>query len=152
MSTDNSTYVGPYLQVHGTITNSVPKIRRICKRHPKLENSSNKFCFECASKIIEEDYVEELSVTPKQFIRRSELFEDVFSMPDGLNVMLPNKRCPKHLDVDDDSVVDLTNAAPLIAEHLEWFKKYYSKHIIALSEAFGADNVELKWGVASYWS
>ena len=88
----------------------------------------------------------------KQFIRRSELFEDVFSMPDGLNVMLPNKRCPKHLDVDDDSVVDLTNAAPLIAEHLEWFKKYYSKHIIALSEAFGADNVELKWGVASYWS
>ena len=157
MGSEMSVSIGPYLEVTGTKRVDTPKVRRECPKHPRINQSESKFCKECGELIQNVDYIDTVTLNPKQLLWHAEGIEDELFSPDYIgkdSIFLPNHTVPGKLKIRDENggIVELTNATEEINTQIDWFKTRYAKVIKFLTETFGYTNVQIKWGVVVYWS
>ena len=69
------------------------------------------------------------------------------------NILIPNSSPPNRiLSSKSYGVTDLSNIDSIMQEQVEWMHKTFEPHIRILKKTFGSDNVNVRFGVISYWS
>lgn len=152
MGYSKSTTIGPYLKVKGKIELKTTKVKRICPNHIHKE-TNDKFCPQCGTLVESKEYVDTKMISPQQFMYMN-FEEDKLWVPESSNVILPNQYPPKKFKIDSDNGgdIDISESTQIIGEQLDWFKENYSSEIKTFEENFGKDNVNVCWGVVTYWS
>ena len=148
----------PYLKVVGTVNKTKITVKRQCSDHPKIKQDNAKFCSQCGKEISNID----VPITEKwdamRILGEHEEFEDSFYSPEYSDVILPNKSMPQNIDIFDDSNqdqsfdVNLLGGLQMIDKQVEWFKTTHAKQIEVLEKAFSKENVNVCWGLVSFWS
>ena len=71
------------------------------------------------------------------------------------DILLPQTSVPNNIDFDIENcnvVINLLGINKIMVEQVELFKTKFANVIQVLGEAFGPENIHVKWGVVSYWS
>lgn len=148
-----NTRLTPYLEVVGEKEVLVPKVRRVCPNHPSTESSTDKFCGKCGAEIVNEEYQVPKKITPQDVLHEFE--NDRMWIPEylDLGLILPNDEMPRSVFMDDSGGgFHIEDPAELKRVHLEWFQEKYADIIKRMEEVFEKENVQVRWGVVSYWS
>lgn len=167
MSFYRTTYTGPHI-VCKTHKVSVEKTIRTCSNSTcsqyELEIYGNvKFCDQCGSPVQNrlvnyfEDNIDSFEVRMNLDEALSEVPGDDFSSwmkKNDVHIWISNRHIPnvREFSFDDDGVRYVPITAELIADELEKFSVFFEKEIFILKEEYGAENVELKWGLIHYTS
>ena len=156
MSVNRYTKITPYLVVTGTFSKINIEIKRFCADHPRIKQEKNKFCSECGKEIVSKEHKVIEDRTPMSLLYDLPDFEDQLYSPfdRDRNILLPNQYAPSQFKCDNDGEVEvnLLGRETTIEKQVNWFKTEYSKEIAYLRDKFGEKNVEVRWGVISYWS
>ena len=156
MGADQQTTIGPYLEITGKLTTTEIKIKRECPKHRQLKQSELKFCGYCGTGIESVDVPFEKEVYPKNILNATDFEDNLFS-PNGMtSILLPNDSPDDDIDWDAEEGGAL-NLFSIEMDELKktqiiWFKKTYEDEITLLREKYGHNNVQIRWGVVSYWS
>lgn len=148
MGVDKYTFIGPYIKILGKLDISVIKVKRVCPKHPEM-NQDGKFCKECGTLIENVEYTVNEKINFYDLLKSDNLYT-----PPYLNdVLLGNYNVPEgQIMVDDDTTeIDLTDISELIKTQKEWFIKEYYIEIDILNKTFGEDNIKICWGLVTYW-
>lgn len=157
MGMDIRMVLTPFIEVKGGKKKvDIPKVKRLCLNHPKSKQHNNKFCTECGSEIVSQDYYETEELDAMDILRKwDEYDEDSLSCAEYLdNVIFPNQYPPDNIDIEENisSAINILDKQDLAIKQVEWFKNKYSKEIDFLVKVFGNDNVVVGWGFIHYWS
>jgi hypothetical protein len=151
MSVNLQTHLGPYLQVSTKLTKPVTTVKRQCPSHPNRKQDNNKYCPICGAEVLNVDDIKQVNVMPMDIIGWDRL-SPAHEMKD---ILLPQTSVPNNIDFDIENcnvVINLLGINKIMVEQVEWFKTKFANEIQALGEAFGPENIHVKWGVVSYWS
>lgn len=154
MGSSMTVVIGPYAEAKNAKDITTIKIKRECPNHKSNRSSNDKFCPQCGETIISVEIPETTKYKVSKFLWRNQQFEDRLYSPDYDldNVLLPNNYPPNKLKLKYEGFdsVDLSNIDNIKNEQIEWFNKEYSDIFSFLKES-GFD-LEIKWGVVTYWS
>ena len=147
-----SVYVGPYLKVVSDLTSTVTKTKKACVNGHKV--NSSKFCPDCGKETVNIEF----EVKEKRYILWTELeSEDDLWSPEGFSkILLPtsNRKGSIRVRVENSEETNLTDVdiTGKKVDEIKWFHKEYDKYIRVLKSFYGEDNIEICWGIISYWS
>jgi len=149
--------LSPFIEIKGGNKKiEIPKVKRLCLKHPKSKQENNKFCSECGSEIVSQDYfiTEEYSAMDVLNNWDHYVVDRLCSIEYKSNILLPNKYPPNDINVDEESCDfhNLLDKQEIITKQVEWFKKVYEDEIVYLKSQFGEENVVVGWGLIHYWS
>lgn len=163
MGMDLSVGIMPYLFIKNNVYDvekvNLACLNTACGGYKKITN--NKFCPHCGQEVGTFNTTEKAHKRIYDVFLENELQEDVMYEVDitGLkkeeSIVIGNYRSPFNnwIDTYESKAQELDVENPLqIKEQLKWFKEYYAKPIEALKKAYGEENVEIKFGIISYWS
>ena len=148
MGSSLNTMIGPYIKVSGEKTKVVVKVKRVCPNSHKIKGYE-KYCSQCGSEIKSVEYNETEEVIPSDVVSEHEL---LYSMAYSDDILLSFSSPPNKISVDDDCVIDFCNIQKIKEEQIKWFVEKHKEDILLLNEAFGSDNVDVKFGLIQYWS
>lgn len=159
MGMNLSTKVGPYIKIIGNHIVTVTKTKKQCPLgHNKKQDG--KFCNECGAEMINVPYEETKKRYPHQVLNDIDDIDDIDDMlysPEGMDsILLPNDDPEDLIEANSDehdecdlSDIDLNE---LKKSQIDWMGKTYTVAINVLMDAYGDDNVVIKWGIINYWS
>ncbi len=156
MGMDQQITIGPYLEIIGKLTTTEIKVKRECPKHRQLKQAENKFCGFCGLEIETVEVPVEKEVYPINILNTADLEDSLFSPNEMNSILLPNDSS----DDDIDWEVEMGGALNLFSVEMDelkkaqviWFKKTYEEEIALLREKFGYNNIQIRWGIVSYWS
>jgi hypothetical protein len=160
MGTSYSVYIGPYIEVMCDITKSVEKVKRVCPNHINLNQGNNKYCSECGSLIIDEDYVDMVEISVGDFLYgHHPQFEDdlhIINIMGESRIIIPNDEVPYSYDIPDSyyggGSLELKDVDYVSTNQKLWILKEFKVYIETLIGELGENNVQVKWGYVGYWS
>lgn len=156
MGMDLSTTIGPYIKISGKRETTVIKIKRLCPKHPNKEQDG-KFCTHCGTEIENVEVPKVEKVYPMGLLHKNDEWDDDLWSPEGMDhIIIPNERPPQKIRIDDqdNDVADLTDIdlERVKSTQIEWFKNKFQPAVDVLADALGVENVQVKWGIVTYWS
>ncbi len=168
MGVDYSTFLGPYVEckVSQTTTKKrTPLMRRTCPnpecgQYLRVFAEKNKFCPACGNKVAEVTVDKPAdSVNPhelQQQIDERLVFPPNGALSDymkknGTHLWLPNQKFSDrkcHYDHKEETVEEI--ALERIMNDFEDFHGVFQNDLNVLAEAYGQDNILIKWGLINY--
>lgn len=168
MGISATTHVGPFIRCK-TVTVASTYKKRLCS-NPDCKKSSpdnyevseqKKYCSTCGSMVASREFP-----TEKKNVTRNEICEligdDTFWTggdslyfqcdKENITLYMPNRYIPntrKFTFYPRDEVLYLPLTAENIQKETEEFTAFYQKEIDILREKYGAENVEVLWGVVN---
>lgn len=144
--------VGPYLDIKKNKKIVEVKIKRVCPLHKNMDQKNNKFCSQCGNEVQNIDVPVDKSLTAMQLLWKKEEFEDTLQTAGESDIILPNERVPgtPKFNPEYGDVLDLTNAGEIKDSQIAWFKEKYKDQIEYLSSELETE-IDVKWGVVTYW-
>ena len=90
-------------------------------------------------------------------LHKNDEWDDDLWSPEGMDhIIIPNERPPQKIRIDDqdNDVADLTDIdlERVKSTQIEWFKNKFQPAVDVLADALGVENVQVKWGIVTYWS
>jgi hypothetical protein len=87
----------------------------------------------------------------------NEDFEDsLMGLPDLDNILIPNDSPDDEIEyeIDEGCSVNLFSleSNELMKSQVDWMKKTYEEEIAFLRKTFGHNNIQIRWGLLSWWS
>lgn len=159
MSSSYSVTIGPYVQIMGNHTVTKVKTKKECSTEGHNKKQQGNFCCDCGKELIDVEYDEVTKVRPRHILYNLDGHEDDLWSPEGFDsILMPNQYPPNNIKLksgyDGGGVEDLTivNLNELKQEQITWFHEKYSVCLSTLYEAYGLENVLVKWGTIGYWS
>jgi hypothetical protein len=171
MGIDYSVYVGPYVKCTNPLVEVESSIRTctnpVCKTYKnQIWDLTAKYCRECgspigetaikksntkvnASELYEHGVKEQLHMAGRESgweeLKRKDAEIDIWIA----NVKRPEADCGINFDPKSDrKYIDLTHHSKI--DSIEQFTDAFYKEITQLREAYGSDNVEVKWGIFNW--
>jgi hypothetical protein len=147
-------HFGPYLRVKKTaitqfITNRTCPNHN-CGRHGILVSKDVSFCPSCGTAI--QEYQREIK---SESDVRDLLDDDEFvyvGVYDGFDCLIPNRYSPYDLGIDSYEPFALQIKNSLKGKQVKWFCETYNELIGKIKKQHGEENVELLWGLITYYS
>ncbi len=164
MSNAKYTYVGPYLRCKKKlVVQSVTErgcVRKGCGNyHTPRPTTLTSFCSACGRSLshfertFETEAIEpdELTNEALHALNSNHAVEGGRER-DQYDYLAPNvnRQQPREFEQEDAGVYPLDLFAPGIER--EWFARAFAPEIALAREAYGAESVEIHWGVIVYWS
>lgn len=162
MGVDYNSYLGPYIEAKNS-EKEVARQRRSCTnvkcamRSDNIYDKAVKFCSRCASPIGDVTYMAfESTVNTGEIYESTKLapigtnYEPLIKNTDLLIGNLKESGREFGMNARDERIVAVD--AVLIAEELANFIKQYENDIAWVQNAYGKDNVTIKWGLIQYAS
>ena len=160
---DLSVGIMPYIFIKNNLRDvdkvNLGCLNTACGAYKKLTN--NKFCAHCGHEVGTFNTAEKVRNASYNIFLENDLQEDIMyeievpKLKNGEAIIIGNHKSPfeNWIDTYDSGVKELDKENPLkVKEQLDWFNEYYAKPIEALKKAYGEENVEIKFGIISYWS
>jgi len=144
----------PYLKINKIKSIDVPKIKRVCPTHSNFIAKGEKFCPHCGAEIVNQEYTVKEELHPYKVFQAAGLQEDnLFTVEYLEGVLKPNHLPPYYINIEEQENMahNLLKKSDLIQSQILWFKEKYKDYIIALYDAYDAENVEVCWGLLHYW-
>lgn len=150
-----SVHIGPYIEVKKTITRDSSETIRICPNHPNNVEIYSSYCPTCGTKI--ETVIKPITKTVSAWdtiFEDDDFVDNLHAMPYNGNILLPNKYAPQNIkfDNDGDNCIDLTDIKSIQQIQMDWMNSQFKKEISYLEKIFGKENINIKWGIISYYS
>jgi len=170
MGIDYTTYIGPQVRCKTTKIPSTKTIRTCSDTACTLYSSEvydkqKKFCGQCGSSVEDRELPIEVENVNVHDVRMNLLDEALYDVPgdsfhfwmrdNNVHIWLANHHVPDAREFSFDSKEDIQYVpmtAELIAKEIEQFSSFYEKEIAILQEEYGAENVEVQWGLVHYIS
>jgi len=160
MGVSYNVYIGPYIEVSGNKEEIIVEVDRLCVKHPGIKQEKNKFCSECGSEIVSVDREIRKTYTPSEYFHGNaddNFFDKIWSPERMDNIFISNRRFPVSVlidsyDGDFSSVYDLSDSNHLMSTQKSWFFQEHQEELNLLTKMFGEENVNVKWGLVTYYS
>jgi hypothetical protein len=174
MGIDYTTYIGPHVRCKTTKVPSTKTIRTCsdaaCANYgtdvPRwVSDHFNNFCGKCGSPIQNRDLPTEVDNVNPYEVRMDLLNESLCDVPgdsfhfwmrdNNVHIWIANVRVPDAREFSFDSEANIQYVpmnAELIAKETDQFSSFYEKELAILREEYGAENVEVQWGLIHYIS
>jgi len=170
MGIDYTTYIGPQVRCK---TKKVPSTKTIrtcsdatCKLYAsEVYEKQKKFCGQCGSPVEDRALPIEVDNVIAHDVRMNLLDEALYDVPgdsfhfwmrdNNTHIWLANRHVPgaRKFSFDPESDIQyVPMTAELIAKEIDQFSSFYEKEITILREEYGAENVEVQWGLIHYIS
>lgn len=170
MGIDYTTYIGPHVRCK---TKKVPSTKRIrtcsdatCKSYAsQVYDDKKKFCEQCGAPIEDRDLLIEVDNVLAGEVRMDLLGESLYDVPgdyfhfwmrdNNVHIWLANVRVPDTRKFSFDPEEDIQYVpmnAELIVKETDQFSSFFEKELTILREEYGAENVEVQWGLIHYIS
>lgn len=153
----HTVYVGPYIEYDVVMGEESEPYQKCSQNEKHRVHPNDKFCSTCGSPVVTATKTIKVKQTFWNFIENNEQFEEdtFFSVPDHNGtktklVLIPNS----HDDAEDGFDFEDSSFVKQVPTHgiPDILTKFFIKHS-ALIKAFKYwTNVEVKYGVVSYWN
>lgn len=154
MGLDLTIGLTPYIKIKKIRSIDIPKVKRVCPTHTSFIVRSEKFCPNCGTEIVNQEYIERQELHPHQVFQAAGLEDDnLFTIEYLEGVLKPNQRPPHSFPIEEqqNQAHNLLESRNVMLEQVEWFEDKYFEYISALNEAYGPENIEVCWGLLHYW-
>jgi hypothetical protein len=162
MGLDDTTYLGPYLHCKVSKTDS-KTIRRTCTNNTCPNRNGcmySKFCHQCGSPIGDVEFSVKANTVNICELRKKinealatpcgDYFDELSK--NGIDIWFGNWHRPskssRSFTCDDTQLTPIE--AGVVKNEIDEFVLQYKSAIAVIEEAYGKDNVEVKWGLIHY--